>query len=64
MTWADQKEDALKKAAEFRENRIPKFFGYLERVLKGNEKRVGEGKYLVGNQLTYADTTWWQILDG
>lgn len=25
---------------------------------------MGHGKYLVGSQLTYADTTVWQLLDG
>jgi glutathione S-transferase len=60
--YEEQKEEALKKAKDFRETRIPKFMGYFERVLKGNEK--GDGKYLVGGKLTYADTTLWQVLDG
>lgn len=60
--YEEQKEEALKRATDFRENRIPKFFGYFERVLKGNES--GEGRYLVGGKLTYADTTLWHVLDG
>ncbi|KAF2101401.1 glutathione S-transferase [Rhizodiscina lignyota] len=64
LYYEDQKEESLKKATDFRENRIPKFFGYFERVLKGNEKKGGEGKYMVGPKLTYADTTLWQVLDG
>ncbi|KAF2865560.1 hypothetical protein BDV95DRAFT_249900 [Massariosphaeria phaeospora] len=60
--YKDQKEEALKKATDFRENRLPKFFGFFERVLKGNEG--GQGKYLVGGKLSYADTTVWQVLDG
>jgi glutathione S-transferase len=60
--YEEQKEEALKKATYFREHRIPKFFGYFERVLKGNEE--GGGRYLVGGGLTYADTTFWQVLDG
>jgi len=59
----DQKEESLRKAKDFRENRIPKYFSYFERVLKGNEA-VGKGKYLVGDKLTYADTTFWQVVDG
>lgn len=58
-----QKEEALKKAKGFREERIPKFLDYFERVLKGNTKQ-GEGKYLVGNRLSYADTTLWHVLSG
>lgn len=61
--YEDQKEEALKKAQDFRETRIPKFLGFFERVLKGNEEE-GRGKYLVGGKLTYADTTLWHILSG
>jgi glutathione S-transferase len=61
--YEDQKEEALKKATDFRENRIPKFLGFFERVLKGNEKN-GEGKYLVGGKLSYADTTIFHVVNG
>jgi glutathione S-transferase len=60
--YEDQKPEALKYATNFREVRIPKFFSYFSRVLKGNEK--GKGKYLVGSGLTVADTTLWQVIDG
>ena len=60
---AEQKEEALKKATDFRETRIPKFLSYFERTLQGN-KSQGKGRYLVGDKLTYADTTLWQIIDG
>lgn len=62
LYYEDQKEESLRKAEDFRERRIPKFFGYFERVLKGN--KAGGGKYLVGSKLTYADTTLWHVLDG
>ncbi|KAF2744460.1 glutathione S-transferase [Sporormia fimetaria CBS 119925] len=61
--YEDQKEEALKKSKDFRESRITKFFGFFERVLKGNEEK-GKGKYLVGDKLSYADTTLWQVVDG
>jgi glutathione S-transferase len=61
--YEDQKGAALAKAKDFRENRMPKFFSYFERTLKGNEAG-GKGKYLVGNKLSYADTTLWQVVDG
>ncbi|EUC40760.1 hypothetical protein COCMIDRAFT_9410 [Bipolaris oryzae ATCC 44560] len=61
--YEDQKDEALKKATDFRENRIPKFFSFFERVLKANEAQ-GEGKFLVGSKLTYADTTLWHVLSG
>jgi len=61
--YEEQKEEALKKAQDFRENRIPKFFTYFEKTLNGN-KPEGKGQYLVGEKLTYADTTLWQVVDG
>lgn len=53
----------MKKAEDFRADRIPKFFGYFERLLKSNESK-GKGKYLVGSKVSYADTTAWQVVDG
>jgi len=61
--FTEQKDAALEKSKDIRENRLPKFFSYFERVLKKNESE-GKGKYLVGGKLTYADTTLWQVLDG
>jgi glutathione S-transferase len=61
--YEEQKDEALKKAEDFREVRIPKFLGFFERVLKGNEKE-GQGKYLVGGKLSYADTTLWHVVSG
>ncbi|KAH7392893.1 glutathione S-transferase protein-like protein [Pyrenochaeta sp. MPI-SDFR-AT-0127] len=58
-----QKDEALKKAKDFREIRIPKFLSFFERVLKGNEDEA-KGKHLVGNRLSYADTTLWHVLSG
>lgn len=61
--YEDQKEESKRKAADYRANRIPKFFSYFERILKGNEGS-GKGRYLVGDKLSYADTTLWQVIDG
>jgi glutathione S-transferase len=61
--YENQKEESFKKAKNFREARIPKFLSFFERVLKGNEKE-GQGKYLVGGRLSYADTTVWHVLSG
>jgi len=61
--YENQKEEALKKSKDFRQARIPKFLGFFERVLKGNQVQ-GQGKFLVGASLSYADTTVWQVLNG
>ncbi|KAK9385272.1 hypothetical protein V1515DRAFT_540279 [Lipomyces mesembrius] len=60
--YEQQKEEAMKKGKAFTKRRIPKFFGYFETVLKANKE--GNGMYLVGKSLTYADTTLWQVLEG
>ncbi|EME49805.1 hypothetical protein DOTSEDRAFT_144136 [Dothistroma septosporum NZE10] len=64
LYYEDQKTEALRKAKDVRENRFPKFFSYFSRVLEHNERNGGGGKYMVGDKLTYADTTVWQVLDG
>lgn len=53
--YEDQKTEALRKAKDFRASRMPKFFSYFERNLRSNEAH-GDGKYLVGSKLSYADT--------
>ena len=63
LYYEEQKEEASRKARDVRENRMPKFLGYFEGVLRGNQQRGG-GRYLVGEGLTYADTTVWQVVDG
>lgn len=46
-----------------RTHRLPKFLSYFARTLQHNAP-AGQGRYLVGARLTYADTTVWQVLDG
>jgi glutathione S-transferase len=63
--YEEQKEAALEKARDVRENRLPKFFSYFERNLKFNEAHGGgKGRFLVGDRLTFADLVVWQVLDG
>jgi glutathione S-transferase len=59
--YEDQKPEALRKAKGFREQRIPKFLGYFERVLARNASGSG---WLVGGQLTYADLSLFQLVEG
>ncbi|RVX74415.1 hypothetical protein B0A52_01541 [Exophiala mesophila] len=60
--YEDQKPEALKKARDYRTNRLPKFLGYFQRVLEGPASKGGE--YLYGGQLTYADLVLFQTVDG
>lgn len=60
--YEDQKEEAKRRAADYISNRLPKFLGYFERVLRGEAS--GGGEWLYGGQLTYADLVLWQCVDG
>ncbi len=58
--YEEQKPEALRRAGNFRKERLPKYLGYFERVLAGN----GRGKYLVGGKVTYADLSLFQLVNG
>ncbi|ALP63137.1 glutathione S-transferase [Paraburkholderia caribensis] len=61
MYYEEQKEAAKIRATDFIDNRIPKFMGYFERVLKQNP--AGD-KHMVGDTLTYVDLSMFQLIDG
>ncbi len=61
LYYEDQKPEALRRAKSFREERIPKFLDWFERILARNP--AGAGK-LVGSSLTYADLSLFQIVEG
>jgi glutathione S-transferase len=61
LYYADQKPEALRRAEEFRRDRIPKFFGWLERIL---ERNAAESGWLVGAGVTYADLSAFQVVEG
>lgn len=50
----------MRRAADFLENRVPKYLGYFEAVLARN----GQGRHLVGRRLTYADLSLFQVVAG
>ncbi|KAH7409674.1 glutathione S-transferase domain-containing protein [Cadophora sp. MPI-SDFR-AT-0126] len=62
LYYEDQKEESKRKAEDYIANRLPRFLGYFERVLRGEAS--GEGPWLYGGQLTYADLVLYQCLDG
>ncbi|MGA7324414.1 MAG: glutathione S-transferase [Rhodomicrobium sp.] len=59
LYYADQREEAKRRAADFLKNRAPKFLLYFERILD-NE---GKGR-LIRDQLTYPDLSLFQIVAG
>ena len=60
--YEEQKEEAKRKAADYIENRLPKFIGYFQRVLKSEASKGGE--WLYGGQLSYADLVLFHTIDG
>jgi glutathione S-transferase len=60
LYYEDQREEARRRAAEFRSERAPKFLGYFERVLERNPP----GAWLVGDAPTTADLSLFQVVAG
>ncbi|MQB41429.1 glutathione S-transferase [Rhizobium sp. ICMP 5592] len=59
--YEEQKQEAKARAAEFLDNRMPKFLGYFERVLGQNPKGP---MHIFGNRLTYVDLSLFQVFEG
>ncbi len=61
LYYDDQKPEALRRAKEFREARLPKFLDWFESVLQRNPRGSA---HLVGGRLSYADLSLFQLVDG
>ena len=59
--YEEQKEEAIRRASNFRSERLPKFLGYMEKILSRDSSSE---KYLVGKRTTYADLSLFQIIEG
>ncbi|BGP38013.1 hypothetical protein JCM10449v2_001940 [Rhodotorula kratochvilovae] len=57
--YEDQKDEAIKRAADFRKNRVPKFFKHFE----DNLHRSSSG-YLLNSGPSHADLCLFQVYDG
>ena len=61
LYYDDQKAEALRRAEDFTHKRMPKYLGYFESILAD---RAGSGACLVGDALTYADLSLFQLVEG
>jgi glutathione S-transferase len=61
LYYEDQKGEARRRAQHFLASRLPKYLTYFETVLDRNPKGV---EYLSGAELTYADLTVFQTVEG
>jgi len=61
LYFEDQRAAAKQRSRAFREQRIPKYLGYFERVLERNAAR---GPGLAGRSFTYVDFSLAHVVDG
>jgi glutathione S-transferase len=61
LYYEDQKKEAKNRAADFTAERMPKYLGYFERILKRNSKGSG---YILGRQVSYVDLSLFQMIEG
>ena len=59
LYYEEQKPEAHRRAGDFRVNRAPKFFRYFDGVIQNSK-----GPFLTGRQLTYADLSLFQMIEG
>ncbi len=60
LYYEDQKKEARRRAENFRENRLPKYLDYFERVLAGPR----HGGHRVSMAISYVDLSIFQIIAG
>jgi glutathione S-transferase len=58
LYYEDQKAPAKKRTADFWDERVPKYLGYFEGLVKAN------GPYVTGRKATYVDLSLFQIVAG
>lgn len=61
LYYEDQKDEAKRRAGDFISDRIPKFLGYFERILKRNPRG---SDYLLGKKTSYIDLSLFQMIAG
>jgi glutathione S-transferase len=61
LYYEDQKKEARRRAADFTAERMPKYFGYFERILERNSKA---SDYLLGKKVSYVDLSLFQMIEG
>ncbi len=59
LYYEDQKAAAKTRTKDFWDERVPKYFGYFERLLS-----VSGGHYITGRKTTTVDLSLFQIVDG
>jgi glutathione S-transferase len=64
LYYEDQKPEALRRAHEFRTNRMPKYMQWFETILERNPKnKAAKAPRLSGGRLSYVDLSLFQIVE-
>jgi glutathione S-transferase len=61
LYYEEQRDEAKRRADDFRANRLPKFLGYFETVIARNP---AQGGFLVNDRPSYADLSLFQVVEG
>jgi len=61
LYYSNQRAEARKRTADLIDYRLPKFFGYFERVLANNPHAGG---WLSEDAMSYADLSLFQVIEG
>ena len=61
LYYKDQKPEARRRAADFIEDRLPRFLGYFEDVL---ERNPHGSRHAVGDAHSYVDLSLFQVIEG
>ena len=61
LYYEDQKPEARKYTAAFRQYRLPKYLGYFEKLLVNNPAGPA---HMIGRRLTYVDLSMFQLIAG
>lgn len=61
LYYEEQKREAKRRAADFRDGRLPKFLDYFEQALERNAKGNG---YTLGKAVSYVDLSLFQMIAG
>jgi glutathione S-transferase len=59
LYYEDQRAPAKKRSEEFWNERVPRYLGYFEQMLRDNG-----GSYVTGRRITYVDLSLFQIVEG
>ncbi|MGH7797355.1 MAG: glutathione S-transferase [Candidatus Binatia bacterium] len=61
LYYEDQRDEAKRRAGDFTADRIPKYLGYFEQILKRNAKA---SEFLLGKKVSYVDLSLFQMIEG